>query len=61
MKKYTFTLTVEEITFSNTVNNIIEKVREEKRIEALIEQNNNSFRGRLFRFNRTFKTIRFKR
>jgi hypothetical protein len=42
MKKYTFTLIVEEVAFSNTVNNIIEKVKEEKRIESLIEQNNNN-------------------
>jgi hypothetical protein len=41
MKKYTFTLLIEEVTVSNTVNNILEKVKEEKRIEALIEQNNN--------------------
>jgi hypothetical protein len=41
MKKYTFTLLIEEVTVSNTVNNILEKVREEKRREALIEQNNN--------------------
>lgn len=41
MKKYTFTLTIEELTLNNTVNSIIEKVREEERVSALIIENNN--------------------
>jgi hypothetical protein len=41
MKKYIFTLIIEELTLNNTVNSIIEKVREEERISALIVENNN--------------------
>ena len=41
MKKYTFTLTITETTFNNTINGIIEKVREEERINTLILENNN--------------------
>lgn len=41
MKKYTFTLLIEEVTVNNTVNNILEKVKEEKRIKTLKEENNN--------------------
>ena len=40
MTKYTFTLTIQELTINNTVNSIIEKVREEERIKALVSQNN---------------------
>jgi hypothetical protein len=41
MKKYTFTLTVEEIVENNVVNSIIAKVIEEDRIKLLTTENNN--------------------
>ena len=40
MKKYTFTLTIEEVTTNNVVNSIIEKVAEEQRVKKLIFENN---------------------
>jgi hypothetical protein len=40
MKKYTFTLIVEEIKESNVVKSIIAKVIEEDRIQLLIKENN---------------------
>jgi hypothetical protein len=40
MKKFTFTLTVTDFEENKTVNNIIEKVREEQRVQAIIDSNN---------------------
>ena len=41
MKKYTFTITVEEVVENNVVNSIIAKVIEEDRIKLLVAENNN--------------------